>query len=156
MSHFAGVDVAVVRCAVVIPPPVVDAAALNDFLREAFPQTPRGYGVEEVTAAGVRLRLPVGDEHGRPGGTVSGPTMMGLADAAAWLATLSRAGIVPLAVTSTLTINFLQKPALSDLLADAELLRLGARSSVSEVRIHSETAGTMVAVATVGYSIPSP
>lgn len=139
-----------------IPAPVLDAAALNEFLREAFPQTPRGYGVEEVTAGGARLRLPVGDEHGRPGGTVSGPTMMGLADAAAWLATLSRIGIVPLAVTSTLTINFLAKPDLSgDLLAAAELLRLGARSSVTEVRITAETTGALVAHATVGYAIPA-
>jgi acyl-coenzyme A thioesterase PaaI-like protein len=140
-----------------VPPPVVDATTLNDFLRHAFPGAPRGYGVEEVTDRGVRLRVPIGSEHQRPGGTVSGPTMMGLADAAAWMATLSRIGIVPLAVTTTLTINFVAKPELIDLVADAELLRLGARSSLTEVRVYSGEAGdgVLVAHATVGYAIPA-
>ena len=139
-----------------LPDPVVTATQLNEFLHDAFPGAPRGYGVESVTDAGVRLRMPVGMAQGRPGGTVSGPTMMSLADAAAWLATLSRIGIVPLAVTSTLTIHFLAKPALdADLFAEAELLRLGARSSVTDVRITSGDTGLLVAQASVGYSIPA-
>ena len=129
---------------------------LNDFLHAAFPGAPRGYRVEEVTDGGVRLRAPVGQENTRPGGTISGPTMMALADAAAWMATLSRIGIVALAVTSTLTINFVEKPQPVDLVADAELLRLGTRSSLTEVRIYSgPAADLLVAQATVGYSIPS-
>lgn len=134
---------------------MLTAEALNEFLHGAFPGAPRDYGVEAVTDAGVRLRMPVGIGNVRPGGTVSGPTMMSLADAAAWMATLSRIGIVPLAVTSTLTIHFLAKPALVDLYADAALLRLGARSSLTEVRISSGTDGPVVAHATVGYSIPA-
>lgn len=135
---------------------MVSAEELNDFLHAAFPDAPRTYRVEEVTAGGVRMRAPIGVENQRPGGTVSGPTMMSLADGAAWMATLSRIGIVPLAVTSTLTINFLAKPELVDLVADAELLRLGARSSLTEVRIYSGSAAdVLVAQATVGYSIPS-
>ena len=138
-------------------PPMVTAEELNEFLHAAFPGAPRDYGVETVTVGGVRLRMPVGQGNVRPGGTVSGPTMMSLADAAAWMATLSRIGIVPLAVTSTLTINFLAKPQLVDLYADASLLRLGARSSLTEVRISSGTGGdaVLVAHATVGYSIPA-
>jgi acyl-coenzyme A thioesterase PaaI-like protein len=139
-----------------LPDPTVDADELNAFLREAFPGAPRGYGVEAVTAPGGRLRMPVESLPGRPGGTVSGPTMMSLADAAAWLATLSRVGIVPLAVTSNLTINVRAKPVLeADLWADAELLRLGARSSVTDVRIRSGVDGPLVAQASVGYSIPA-
>ena len=138
-----------------MPAPVVTAEELNTFLHGAFPGAPRDYGVETVTDGGVRLRMPVGQGNVRPGGTVSGPTMMSLADAAAWMATLSRIGIVPLAVTSTLTINFLAKPELVDLYADAALLRLGARSSLTEVRISSGVGGPLVAHATVGYSIPT-
>ncbi len=139
-----------------LPSPAVTAEELNTFLHQAFPGAPRGYGVEVVTDGGVRLRMPVTDANGRPGGTVSGPTMMSLADAAAWLATLSRVGIVPLAVTSNLTIHFLAKPSLdADLVAEAELLRLGARSSVTDVRITSGDEGPLVASASVGYSIPS-
>ena len=138
-----------------IPAPVVDAATLNKFLQEAFPQAPRLYRVEEVTDVGVRMCLPVGVEHGRPGGTVAGPVLMGLVDGSAWLATLSRIGLVPLAVTSTLTIDFLHKPELVDLVADAELLRLGKRSSVTSVRVRSGDDGPLVAHATVGYAIPA-
>ena len=131
------------------------ADELNTFLHGAFPGAPRDYGVEVVTEGGVRLRMPVGVGNVRPGGTVSGPTMMSLADAAGWMATLSRIGIVPSAVTSTLTINFLARPELVDLYADASLLRLGARSSLTEVRISSGVDGPLVAHATVGYSIPA-
>lgn len=135
-----------------LPEPVVSIDELNTFLREAFPNTSRDYGIDTYTDRGCTLRQPVDETNTRPGGTISGPTMMGLADAAAWLATLSRIGIVPLAVTSNLTINFLAKPGLSDLIADAELLRLGRRSSVTGVRIISDD--VLVAHATVGYSIP--
>ena len=128
---------------------------LEAFLGEAFPQARPTWKVEEITERGVQVRQPVGDEHARPGGTVSGPTMMALADGAAWLATLSRIGPVALTVTSSLTINFLRKPSLAaDLWADTELVRLGRRQSVSEVRIYSGTAGEPVATSTVTYSIP--
>ena len=126
---------------------------LNEFLAGAFPNAPRSHRVTEVTESGVVLHLPVGPEHERPGGTVSGPTMMGLVDGAAWLATLSRIGPVALAVTSSLTINFLRKPSLDrDLVATVEVLKLGRRLSVSEVRITS--GDDLVAHASVTYAIP--
>jgi uncharacterized protein (TIGR00369 family) len=129
------------------------ARDLDEFVARSFPNAPRQHRVREVTDLGVILHLPVGPEHERPGGTVSGPAMMGLADAAAWLATLSRIGPVALAVTSSLTISFLRKPPLdADLLAHAELLKLGRRLSVSDVRLLS--ADVLVAQATVTYAIP--
>lgn len=131
------------------------AEELNTFLEEAFPQYPRTYGVEAVTGDGIVLRIPVGPEHERPGGSVSGPTMMTAADTAAWLATLSRIGPVALAVTTSLTINFMRKPSLdSDLFAHARLLKLGRRLSVSDVLIVSGEDGPVVAQASVTYSIP--
>jgi len=136
-----------------LPDPVVSIDELNEFLEDAFPGATRAYRVESFTEVGCRLRQGVDATNTRPGGTISGPTMMGLADAAAWLATLSRIGIVPLAVTSNLTINFLAKPGLADLVAEAEVLRLGKRSSITDVRVFSDD--TLVAQATVGYSIPS-
>jgi len=133
------------------------ADELNDFLTGAFPGAPRAYRVEHADLAGVRMRVPYDAGQLRPGGTLSGPTMMGLADGAAWLVTLSRIGPVALAVTSSLTISFLAKPGPADLLAHATLLRLGRRQSVSEVRLWSD--GTdptdLVAHATVTYAIPS-
>ena len=137
-----------------LPEPVMDVEELNAFLADAFPNAPRLHRVTRITPTGVSLRLPVGPEHERPGGTVAGPAMMGLADGAAWLATLSRIGPVALAVTSSLTIHFLRKPPLdADLLAEAELLKLGRRLSVTDVRLHSE-GGDTVAQATVTYALP--
>jgi uncharacterized protein (TIGR00369 family) len=129
---------------------------LRDFLRSAFRSGGRAFEVEEITDRGAVLRLPIGPEHERPGGTVSGPTMMGLADGAAWVATLSRIGPVALSVTSSLTINFLRKPPMSDdLWAEADLIRLGRRLSVSEVRLLSGGSGDLVAQSSVTYAIPA-
>ncbi|HEY8545315.1 MAG TPA: PaaI family thioesterase [Acidimicrobiales bacterium] len=137
-----------------LPEPVMTAEELNAFLQATFPQFERPYRVLEVTPTGAVLHLAIGPEHERPGGTVSGPTMMGLADAAAWLATLSRIGPVALSVTSSLTINFLRKPSLDhDLLATASLLKLGRRLSVTEV--HLTSGDDLVAQSTVTYAIPS-
>jgi len=130
---------------------------LNDFLAGAFPGAPRAYRVEHVGEDGLRMRVPYDPGQLRPGGTLSGPTMMGLADAAAWLVTLSHIGPVALAVTSSLSIHFLRKPRPADLLAQASLLRLGRRQSVSEVRLWSDGSdpAELVAHATVTYAIPT-
>ena len=93
-----------------LPEPVMSAEELTTFLRQWFPAAEDSFRIEEVTAGGVAIRLPIHERHGRPGGTVSGPTMMTLADSVAWLATLSRIGPEPLAVTANLTIDFLRKP----------------------------------------------
>lgn len=136
---------------------VMTVDELNDFLANAFPGAPRAYRVEHAGADGLRMRVPYDAGQLRPGGTLSGPTIMGLADAAAWLVTLSHIGPVALAVTSSLTISFLAKPGQADLLAHATLLRLGKRQSVSEVRLWSEGGdpAAPVAHATVTYAIPS-
>src|ERR687884_137197 len=66
----------------------------------------------------------------RPGGTVSGPVLMTLADVAIYVAILASIGWVPLAVTTNLNINFLRKPAPGDLMAECRLLKLGKRLAV--------------------------
>jgi uncharacterized protein (TIGR00369 family) len=136
---------------------LMGAEELNQFLEDAFPNAPRAYRVEHAGPGGVRMRLPYDDGQLRPGGTLSGPTVMALVDGAAWLVTLSRIGPVALAVTSNLTISFLTKPQPVDLLAQATLLRLGRRQSVSEVRVWNEGGdpAAPVAFATVTYAIPS-
>ncbi|HEY6918099.1 MAG TPA: PaaI family thioesterase, partial [Tabrizicola sp.] len=77
----------------------MDAGALEAFLREEFGQVAGEFAVERADAAGVTLRLRVGERHLRPGGTVSGPSIFALADVAMYLAILSRIGPVALAVT---------------------------------------------------------
>lgn len=101
-----------------------------------------------------RMRLSFHDSQVRPGGTLSGPTMMTLADTALYAIVLSRIGLQPLAVTSDLSIRFLRKPTQRALLADAEMLRLGKKLAVGEVRIYSEGEAKLVAHATGTYAIP--
>lgn len=133
----------------------VTAEELQAFLMQEFPQAT--ITVEEVSEEAVWVRQPVDESHLRPGGTVSGPTMMASADTAAYVAVLAHIGIVPLAVTSNLNINFLRKPeAGKALLAKGTVLHLGRRSVLSEVNIYSEgNLEKAVAHAIVTYAIPS-
>ncbi len=133
----------------------MDVGQLQVFLEGAFPgHLP--YTVEEVTGSGVRMRLTVDGSNVRPGGTVSGPSLMGLADCTAWLAVVGQIGPVALAVTTSLHIDFLRKPALVDVVAVGTLLKLGARLGVVDVALHSVADDALVAKAQVTYSIPPP
>lgn len=128
---------------------------LQQFLADAFPDNPPPVIVEVAETWGVRLRLPVTDLNRRPGGTVSGPSLMALADTAAWLAVLAQIGPVALAVTTSLHIDFLRKPPLADVVAEGRLLKLGRRLGVTDVSLWSVTEpGDLVAKAQVTYSIP--
>jgi uncharacterized protein (TIGR00369 family) len=90
----------------------------------------------------------------RPGGTISGPVMMAIADFTMYVAVLSAVGWVPLAVTTNLNINFLKKPAARDLLAEARLIKVGKRLVVGEVAIRSDSDEELVAHVTSTYSVP--
>jgi uncharacterized protein (TIGR00369 family) len=100
------------------------------------------------------LRLPFRPSMLRPGGVVSGPTIMALADACMYAVVLSAIGAVKLAVTTSFNINFLFAAQPADLLAEGSLLRLGKRLAVIAVTVHSEGYDEPVAHATGTYSIP--
>jgi uncharacterized protein (TIGR00369 family) len=110
--------------------------------------------IEALGPMSARARFRVVKKHLRPGGTVSGPTLMALADAAMYAAILGEIGLVALAVTTNLNINFLRKPAPRDLIAEVRLIKLGKRLAVGEVGIRSEAEEDLVAHATSTYSIP--
>lgn len=134
--------------------PALDVPALQQFLADAFSADPPSYVVEAIEDGVVRLRLPVGEVHGRPGGTVSGPALMALADCTAYLAVVGHVGPVALAVTTSLHIDFLRKPPLRDVVAEGTVLKLGKRLAVVDVALRSEAAPDLVAKAQVTYSIP--
>ena len=136
-----------------VPPPCLTAVELQEILRASFGEgTPI---IDDVTPSGVTVRLPISDRHGRPGGTLSGPAMMMLADTAAWLALMSRAGAELLAVTTSLQIDFLRKPSLVDLVATARIVKFGRVLVVSQVDLFSQgQPDTLVATASVTYSRP--
>jgi uncharacterized protein (TIGR00369 family) len=135
----------------------MNRAELEAFLRREFPQMFRVaiVTIEHADGRGCRLRQAFDDNMVRPGGTVSGPTLMALADFAMYVVLLSAIGPVGLAVTTNLNINFLSKaPAGHDILAEAKLLKLGKRLAVGEVALQSAASDDLVAHVISTYSIP--
>ena len=123
------------------------------FFAEAFPQA--SVTIESVGNQRARVRQPTNEKHLRPGGTVSGPVLMAVADTATYAALLGTIGIVPLAVTSSLSISFLRRPkANRAVVADAELLKVGRKLAVADVRIYTEGHPELVAQASVTYALP--
>src|SRR5260364_115235 len=124
-------------------------AELEAFLHAEFPQAFRTGGdiaIESADGRSCRLRQRFNERMLRPGGTVSGPTLMALADFAMYVVLLSAIGPVGLAVTTNLNINFLRKgqPG-QDVLAVAKLLKLGKRLAVGEVNLLSGTSPDPIA-----------
>lgn len=92
----------------------MDPTQLEEFLVAAFPGSRISYRVTRSDDDGVELVQPGDSIQLRPGGTISGPTLMTLADTVAYLAVVSRIGPEPLTVTSHLAIDFLRKPRPAD------------------------------------------
>jgi uncharacterized protein (TIGR00369 family) len=137
--------------------PAITVEALERFLRVEFPEVfhpDSGLSIEQVWHGGGRVRQAYRPHFIRPGGTLSGPTMMALADFAMYVGVLASIGPVALAVTTNLNINFLRRPAPRDLLAECRLLKLGRRLAVGAVTIRSDGQEEPVAHATSTYSIP--
>lgn len=138
--------------------PALNAEQIADLLQKEFPQAfydGCGLSLERVDYGSVRVRRHFHEDYVRPGGTISGPTMMELADFAMYVAVFSAVGAQPLAVTTNLNINFLRKPSQADLIAEAKLLKVGKRLAVGEVAIYSDGQDDPVAHVTSTYSIPS-
>lgn len=128
-------------------------AEITAFLAVQFPNNK--LVVESVGNKSALVKHLIGPEELRPGGTVAGPVLMGLADAALYIAIFGEIGIVPLAVTTSLTINFMRKPAAAvAVIADCKLMKVGRALAVGEVTLYSEGQEDPVAHVVGTYSIP--
>jgi len=128
-------------------------AEIVDFLAREFPQSKSM--VEAVGDRTATVTHSIGPDQLRPGGTVSGPLLMAVADVALYVAILGTIGIVPLAVTTSLTINFLRKPsAHRPIVGVCQLIKVGRSLIVGEVALYSDRNEAMVAKAIGTYSIP--
>jgi uncharacterized protein (TIGR00369 family) len=129
---------------------------LNEFLAAAFPDAALPMKVIRADDEGVELTWPFHDSQLRPGGTISGPTLMTLADTVAYVAVVSLIGPEFLAVTSHLAIDFLRKPPAADLRATGEVLKRGRRQAVMAIRMYSSVDDQLVAYSTCTYALPTP
>jgi len=135
--------------------PLMTGEELLEFQRREFPQTvDMGITVEELSDDHIVIAMKTADRHLRPGGTVSGPTMMELADLTMYFLLLAQIGPVALAVTTNLNINFLRKPEPGSLKATGKLLKLGRSLAVGEIGIFAGDVSEPVAHVTTTYSIP--
>ncbi len=132
--------------------------SINEFEKIARERVPfmgqLGVQVEQLDMGMARIRIPFRDDFIRPGGTIAGPVLMGLADLAMYGAVLSLIGPVELAVTTNLNINFLRRPSPGDVIAEARILKLGKRLAVGEVSLFRDGEDELVAHVTSTYSIP--
>ena len=136
-------------------PPAISKAKLQDIAENRVPYVGQtGVVVDSLAYGQVSLRIPYNENFLRPGGTIAGPVMMGLADLAMYGVVLSMIGPVELAVTTSLNINFLRKPKPGDIIAKGRILKLGKRLAVGEVNIYRQGDSDPVAHVTSTYSIP--
>jgi len=137
--------------------PKLDADGVNALLQRAFPganqaQTTR---ITQVSPGRLHMVAPYREGLLRPGGVISGPTLMSVADAAAYAIVLAHIGDQLMAVTSQLNISFLRGAQPGDIHAEAELLRLGRRLAICDVRLWTESPDRLAAQANVTYAIPA-
>jgi uncharacterized protein (TIGR00369 family) len=135
----------------------ITMAEVREICEAALPwAVETGMSVEEIGAGTCRVRLPYRDQFLRPGGTVAGPLLMGLADFAVYVAVMSAIGRAEMAVTTSLNCNFLRRPKPADVIGQARMLKVGRRLAYGEVSLFSEgdEGGGPVAHVTATYSIP--
>lgn len=126
---------------------------IKAFLQTEFPQTK--CTVDELGERKAIVRHPIGIDELRPGGTVSGPVLMAVADVALYVAILGEIGLVPLAVTTSLNINFLRKPVSNkDVIGCCTLIKIGKNLIVGDVLLYSDGIDEPVAHAVGTYAIP--
>jgi uncharacterized protein (TIGR00369 family) len=122
---------------------------------EALPLAAQfGFRIDKIAPGHVLGRVPFAQNLTRPGGTVAGPVLMGLADYAMYAIVMSLIGPIHGTVTTSLNINFLRRPGPVDVIADGHILKLGKRLAVCEVTLFSQGEAEPVAHVTGTYSIP--
>lgn len=124
-----------------------------DFLADEFPQFQSI--IEAVGDQSAVIRHHITEDNLRPGGTVSGPTLFTVADSALYVAILAELGIIALAVTTNVNINFLRRPSADrDIIGKCKLIKVGRSLVVGEVFMYSDGDDEPIAHAVGTYAIP--
>ena len=89
---------------------------------------PYGFRVESTAPGECTLRIPFVRSLERPGGIVSGMTLMGAADVAMWLAIMTLRGVAERWVTSDMKTAFLRSAREEDIACTARILKPGKRT----------------------------
>lgn len=126
----------------------------NSFLNSAFNRPDHQAKITLMEPGRAVQRLEAREEHLRPGGYISGPTQMAIADSAAYMAVMTLTGIEPMTVTSNLNINFLRPCIGQAVTADATVMKIGKTLAVMDVKIQAEGDTRIASHAIVTYALP--
>lgn len=102
-----------------------------------------GFSVQSCSPGEGVLRVPFSPALERPGGIVSGMTLMGAADVAMWLAIMTQRGTEEHWVTSDMKTAFLRSARGEDFLCAARILKLGKRSAYGSAECNGVTSGLL-------------
>ena len=127
---------------------------VNTFFATAFEGERTRPTIVALEDGMARVHLPFNSDLLRPGNVISGPTQMSLADTATYAAIFTRIGITPMTVTSSLNMSFLRPCPAEDVIATANLLKLGRKLAVAEVDIRGASQEKPASHAVVTYAIP--
>ena len=133
----------------------ITRAQFDRIVARGLPLAPYlGLALTSVGPGKAVARLTGRSELLRPGGTIAGPALMALADFAMYAVVLSVIGPVEGAVTTSLTMNFLRRPAPGMVIAEGRMIKCGKRLAYGEVTLYSKGDADPVAHATATYSVP--
>ncbi len=141
-----------------MPAPKVTTAEFLDIVKVGLPQVADwDVEIESLEFGKGSVILPYQQKFLRPGGTISGPTMMALGDFALYMAVLSIVGPEPMAVTTSLNTNFLNFPTAGDIRAKVRVLKAGRRLVYGDVEIFALAGDPDLCVThiTGTYSVPA-
>ena len=127
---------------------------ITNYLEDIFPQVKGRYRILKLGKSSSEVQLLADEGNLRPGNTISGPSMFELADIAFYVTVIASKGAGTLAVTTNVSINFLRKPELSNLIAKSKLKKVGKQLIVGDVEIISENRAEVVAHSIFIYSVP--
>ena len=108
------------------------------------------FAVTACATGECELLVPFKPALERPGGIISGMTIMGAADVAMWLAIMTMRGTDEHWVTADMKTAFLRPGAGEALLCQAKVLRLGRRTVYGTVETSAQS-GTLLAHHVVSY-----
>ena len=123
-------------------------------LKDIFPQVADKYEIISLKSNYSEVKLLSNNKNLRPGNTISGPSMFELADLSFYIAIMASTDLGDKSVTTNVSINFIKKPLLSNLLGISQIKKMGKRLVVGDVEILSEDKKQIYAQALFTYSIP--
>jgi Uncharacterized protein, possibly involved in aromatic compounds catabolism len=106
------------------------------------------FGAQEVV-----LRCNLGAQHARPGGTISGPVMMALADVVAYACILARNPAAKSSVTVGFNVHFFRRPAPEYICAHGRIMKMGKRLAFMDITLFQEDIAYPVGQVTCSYAV---